>query len=51
MRSTSGEGRIGDADGGGGGGLPLISDEDWEQALQEVKPSVKDIDKYLEVMK
>ncbi|KAL5935868.1 Ribosome biogenesis ATPase rix7 [Pyricularia oryzae] len=30
---------------------PMISEEDWERALDEVKPSVKDIDKYMEAMK
>lgn len=28
-----------------------ISDEDWEVALQEVKPSVRDIEKYLDIVK
>jgi ribosome biogenesis ATPase len=30
----------------GSGGEPVIAMEDWERALQEVKPSVKDIHKY-----
>ncbi len=33
-------------EGAGKGPKPEISEEDWEVALQEVKPSVKDIEKY-----
>ncbi|KLU81675.1 hypothetical protein MAPG_00760 [Magnaporthiopsis poae ATCC 64411] len=46
MRSTDDGPGCGEADAG-----LHISDEDWEVALQEVKPSVRDIEKYLEIVK
>ncbi|KAK4101502.1 AAA-domain-containing protein [Parathielavia hyrcaniae] len=47
---------VGDGSAGGGGAAdaaavdPVITMEDWEKALQEVKPSVKDMDKYQDVL-